>query len=89
MEHLLSNNNGKEGGVEHYKGVFVELREILENEYDRIRKAKEVKENKRKCSQIMIAMNTNPFPLFSSSTVGARSSSQPLRASEVATLNSL
>lgn len=38
MDHLLSITNGRGGGVEGCKGVSPELKEILEKDYERIKK---------------------------------------------------
>ena len=47
MDHLLSISNGKGGGVDGCKNVSSELKEILQKDYDKLKNAKQVKENKR------------------------------------------
>jgi len=49
MDHLLSTSNGKGGGVEGYPRVStkLKLRETLEKDYDKIKKVKEMKGNKK------------------------------------------
>lgn len=47
MDHLLSITNGKGGGVEGCKNVSARLKERLEKDYDKIKKAKQMQENKR------------------------------------------
>ena len=46
MNHLFSISNDKGGGIEGFQRVHVELKEILENYYLRIKKAKVAKEKK-------------------------------------------
>ena len=46
MDHLLSISNGRGGGVEGCKVVSAELKEILQKDYDKRKKAKEVQETK-------------------------------------------
>ena len=55
MDHLLSITNGRGGGVEGCKGVSPKLKEILEKDYERIKRAKEVKDSafKQKLQQII------------------------------------
>ena len=87
MDHVLSITNGRGSGVEGCKWVSPELKEILEKDYERIKKAKEVKDNKRQRIQTEIATNYNSS--FSSSMVGIGSSSQPKKSSLETTLNTL
>ena len=48
MDHLLSSSNGKGDGVKGCKKVSAKLRQTLENDYDRIKRTKEMNENKKK-----------------------------------------
>ena len=57
MDHLLSISNGTGGGVDGCKGVTAELKEVLENDYQQIKKNKELKDNKRQRIQTEIATN--------------------------------
>ena len=77
MDHLLSISNGKGGGVDGCKNVSSELKEILQKDHDKLKNAKQVKENKRQRVQAEIAMNYGSFSSLSSSMVGIGSSSQP------------
>jgi hypothetical protein len=61
MDHLLFISNGRGGGVEDCKNVSAELKETLQKDYDRIKNAKKVNENKRQRIQEEIARNDNPF----------------------------
>jgi hypothetical protein len=86
MDHLLSISNGKGGGVEGCKNVSAELKETLQKDYNGIKKAKKVNENKRQCIQEEIARNYNPF---SSGMHATGSSFQPIKSSGTTPLNSL
>ena len=47
MDHLLSISNGRGGGVEGCKVVSTELKEILQKDYHKIKRAKQVQEKKK------------------------------------------
>ena len=89
MDHLLSITNGKGGGVVGCPGVSAELKTVLEKDYERIKKAKAVNENKKRRIATEIAMSYNPFPSFSPNMANAGSSCQSTKSFGTATLNSL
>jgi hypothetical protein len=89
MDHLLSITNGKGGGVEGCKNVSAELKETLQKDYDRLKKSKNMQDNKRQRIQSEIALNYSSFPAFSSSMAATGSSSQSMKPSGTATLNTL
>ena len=64
MDHLLSITNGKGGGVVGCPGVSVELKKVLEKDYERIKKAKAVNENKKDALQERLQCLTTPFLHF-------------------------
>ena len=61
MDHLLSITNGKGGGVVGCPGVSVELKKVLEKDYERIKKAKVVNENKKRRIAIEICNVLQPL----------------------------
>ena len=91
MDHLLSFSNGRGGGVEGCKVVSAELKEILQKDYDKIKRAKQVQENKKQRVQSEIEMNyrLNPFSSFSPTMSTAGSSHQQAKTSGTPTLNTL
>ena len=90
MDHLLPISNARGGGVEGFLGMSTDLKEMLQKDYERIKKAKKMNENKRQHIQIEIALNYKPFSLFSSSMDEIGSSSQVMSIkSRETTLNSL
>ena len=91
MDHLLSISNGRGGGVEGCKVVSAELKEILQKDYDKIKRAKQVQENKKQRVQSEIEMNyrLNPFSSFSPTMSTAGSSHQRVKTSGTPTVNTL
>ena len=90
MDHLLSSSNGKGGGVEGCKKVSAELRQTLENDYEKIKRTKEMNENKKRRIQSEIEMSYNPISSLTPSRDATASSSQVqhTRSSGTTTLNS-
>ena len=71
--------------------VSAELKEILQRDYDKIKRAKQVQENKKQRVQSEIEMNyrLNPFSSFSPIMSTAGSSHQQIETSGTPTLNTL
>ena len=66
MDHLLPISNARGGGVEGCPGMSTDLKEMLQKDYDRMKKDNQMNENKIQHIQIEIVLNYKPFSLFSS-----------------------
>jgi hypothetical protein len=69
--------------------LFAELKETLQKDYDRLKKTKNMQDNKRQRIQSEIAHNCSLFSSFSSNMAATGSSFHPVKSSGTTTLNTL